>query len=114
MLAMYFGNWDYWELRAKVTFDMDARLIIVNPNVTVLDVKVDIYSRWKDWLLLETNTKSTQAMRTIGGDATVTGQFAGDIYFMVNNWQIQFDPSTTSISGSIFSDDFDTPLIDFN
>lgn len=114
MLALFYGHWDYWELRADVTFDMVNRLIIVNPNVTSLDIKQDVYSRWKDWMSISDNAKAPQAIRTIGGDATVSGQFAGDLYFMVNNWRIQYDPSITAISGAIFSDDYDTPMIDFD
>lgn len=114
MLALFYGQWDYWELRADVTFDLVDRLVIVNPNVTEIDVKIDIYSRWKDWMVVNDNSKSTQAIRSIGGDATTQGQFAGDLYFMINNWRIQYNPSLTAISGSIFSDDYDTPMIDFD
>jgi len=114
MLSLYFGQWNYWELRDKVTFNKFSRLIIVNPGVTTLDVKTDIYSAWKRWMLVGTNNSMGQVIRSIGGDPTVAGQAAGDIYFLVNGWRLQVDLSQTSISGSMFSDDFETPMIDFN
>lgn len=44
MLTTFFGFWDYWELRHKVTFDGVNKLIEVNPGVTSLDVQRDLYS----------------------------------------------------------------------
>lgn len=113
MLALGFGFWDDWDLNDKVTFDMFRRLIIVNPDVTTLDVKADVYSAWKRWALIDNNNKIGVVVRAIGGDPT-TGVFkAGDIYFLVNGWRLQVDLGQTAILGSIFSDDFVTPLIDF-
>jgi hypothetical protein len=111
MINIYFGHWDYWELRDKVTFDMFRRLIIVNPGVTSIDVKADVYSAWKRWMVIDDNNKIGQVIRVIGGDATVSGQKAGDIYFLVNGWRLLVDLSLTAVIGSIFSDDFDSPLI---
>lgn len=112
MLAFFYGNYEYWELRDRVTFDFYNRIIVVNPEVTTLRIKEDVYSAWKRWILVEQNTgKAPAALRTTGGDPTVSGQFAGDIYFTINGWRIQLDPSRVTIIGTIFSDDFNSPLI---
>ena len=112
MLAMYYGNYDYWELQDKVTFDYFKKIIIVNPDVVALDIKSDVYSAWKRWCLVANNNQY-RAIRVIGGDATVGVEKAGDIYFLVNGWRLQVNLSITAISGVLFSDDFETPLIDF-
>lgn len=105
---------DLWLLNHKITIDGINKLIIVNSGVNLVDVKVDIYSSWKEWLLLHKRqfNKFEEAIRTIGGDPTVFGQFAGDIYFLKNGWRLQRKASV-GIIGSLFSDDFDTPSIDF-
>ena len=51
MLYGMFGQ-DYWELYHKVTFDGENKLIIINPGETDINVKRDIYSSWKEWILL--------------------------------------------------------------
>lgn len=115
-------DWDYWELRHKVTFDGDNKLIIINPDETDINVGTDIYSAWKEWLRQDMpaiddqihrydNSSYLSALRTIGGDPTSGGDFAGDIYFTINGWKILIDNGeTVNFTGSIFSDDFDTPF----
>ena len=114
MLALGFAFWEDWELNDKVTFNMFTRIITVNPNVTDLDIKADIYSASKRWLLVDDNNKIGQIVRVIGGDDTIGVFKAGDIYFLVNGWRLQVDLGQTAMTGTLFSDDFDTPLIDFS
>ena len=111
MLTTFFGHWNYWNLKDKVTFDGDNKLIIINSNVAEIDIKSDVYSAWKRWKRLRDSGKYEQAIRTIGGDPTVNALKAGDIYFLINGWRLQVDLAVTSISGSLFSDDFTTPLV---
>ena len=113
MQALGFGFWEDWALNDKVTFNMFTRIISVNEGVTTIDVKADIYSASKRWLIVDDNNKIGQVVRVIGGDATIVGQKAGDIYFLVNGWLLQIDLSKTALIGSVFSDNYDTPLIDF-
>jgi len=40
MLWNYYGYYDYWRNYHKVTFDGPNKIIIVNPNVYELDVKM--------------------------------------------------------------------------
>lgn len=104
---------DLQQLNHKVYFDGEQKLIIVNPEVTSLDVKVDIYSSWKEWVLLESRkfNKWPSAIRAIGGDPTSAGQFAGDIYFMINGWRLKRN-AAVGLTGALFSDDFNSPSID--
>ena len=105
---------EVWELGHKVTFDYYKRLIIVAPGVTSLDVKTDLYSDMKEWFLLpdRRNRKFRPPIRVIGGDDTIAGQKAGDIYFTQHGWRVVYNPSETSVSGVLFSDDFDTAWLD--
>lgn len=100
---------EQWARNHKVTFDGPNRLIIIGDGVTNIDVKIDIYSDWKEWVQLYDNSKYLPAIRTIGGDPAGDG-FAGDLYFMQNNWQIVVN-SPVDLNGILYSDDFSTPYI---
>lgn len=110
-----YGFWDLWRLYHKVTFDGANRIIRVNDGVTELDIKKDVYSDWKEWTSSMTdNAYWPPAVRTIGGDPTVSGQRAGDIYFLQNNWKLYIDLTKVRVTGILFSDDFDSAYYDFN
>lgn len=108
MYAYYYGNWDYWELRHKVTFDGPNKLIYVNEGEDEIDVQIDIYSDWKEWTLLRDNLKYLSALRVVGGDPTPTGAL-GATYFLRNGWQIQVDHAV-NFTGNLYSDDYDSPV----
>jgi hypothetical protein len=109
MLSLAFGHFDTWSLYQKVSFDPMRRLIIVNEGVTEIDVRIDIYSDWKEWYQIDDYTGQVPpALRTIGGDPTGDGIRAGDIYFLINDWKFVFDPSTVRIIGVLLSDDYET------
>lgn len=100
---------DLWTLYHKVTFDGENRLIIINDGELSIDVKVDIYSDWKEWALQRDHLKWLPAMRAVGGDPTVGGNFLGSTFFTINNWQILISDNTTFV-GNVFSDDFSSPF----
>lgn len=102
-------NQDYWLLFLKVSFDGATKLITVNDNETVIDVKEDLYSAWKNWMGTRDNLKYINAMRTVGGDPTTAGEFLGATFFVTNGWRIVLTAGVT-IEGNLFSDDFDTPF----
>ena len=103
------AQWDYWLLNHKITVDPINKHLIVSPNVTELNIKVDIFSDAKEWLMIRDNSGITfPPVRSIGGDKTVGQEFAGDIYFLQNGYRLIVDPRKTAITGSLFSDDFDT------
>lgn len=103
--------WEDWVLFHPVTFDGENKLIIVNDGVTNLSIQIDTYSSWKEWIAIRDYAKFLPALRTIGGDPTTLGQRAGDIYFTINGWRLVVDLSKTRVDGVLFSDNFDTPLL---
>ena len=111
----HFGNWDLWLNYHKVTFDGPNKLILVNEGVTELDIKSDVYSDWKEWVSTRNdNARYLPAIRSIGGDPTIAGQTAGDIYFLINGWKLYIDLTKVKVTGVLFSDNFDTAYYDFN
>lgn len=114
MLAhAYAYYWDLWTLYHKVTFDGENRIIRVNEGVTELDIKSDIYSDWKEWVkAMPDNAVWLPACRSVGGDPTVSGQTAGDIYFLINNWKLYIDLTKVKVTGVLFSDNFDSAYFD--
>ena len=114
-ITSFYGHWDYWDLYHKITVDYIHKLIFVNPDVTSFDIKVDLYSDLKEVWGLDSPTYKYRnfkpPIRVIGGDDTVAGQKAGDIYFMQHEWRVVYDPTKVAVTGVLFSDDFDTPWL---
>lgn len=105
------NNWqEDWLLYHKVVFDGINRLIIINPGEPTISVKNDIYSSWKEWARLRDNAKFLPAIRTTGGDPVGGGQFTGDSYFTINNWQV-YVSDATEINGILYSDNFPSPFV---
>jgi hypothetical protein len=105
-----YGEWTYWEEynpptyvgAQKVTFDGERKLIVVNEGEISLDVKVDLYSNWKEWSLQRDNTKWLPAFSTLGGDPITDQTFVGDTYFLENGWRVQpWQPGTSGLSGYV-------------
>lgn len=107
-------SWVYfqedWSYNHLVTFDGVNRRIYISTNVTQLDVKEDLYSSWKEWTRIRDNAKYHAAFRNIGGDPVGNGLYAGDIYFLINNWQIVVDHSI-SLVGTLYQDNNLSPYI---
>lgn len=74
---------------SKVTFDGINKLIIVDNLITELDVRTDLYSDWKEWILQSDNIKYLPALSAIGGDLISTGVYVGTTYFLENGWRIR-------------------------
>lgn len=111
MLLSLWPGWSKdWLLEHKVSFDGASRVIYVHPEVTTLNVKADLYSAWKEWTLLRDNSKFTAALRTVGGDPLGSGQFAGDMYFLINGWRVFVDHAV-SIAGVLFTEEGANPYI---
>jgi hypothetical protein len=87
----------------------------VNEGVTELDIQKDVYSDWKEWTSsIPDNAAWLPAIRSTGGDPTVDGQKAGDIYFLINNWKLYIDLTKVKVTGVLFSDNFDSAYYDNN
>ncbi len=98
---------------AKVTFDGTNRLIIINTNETEIDVSIDIYSDWKEWVLLDDNFKYTIAISAIGGDPIGGGRFLGTTFFLENDWKIRpYEGNhVLKITGNLYTRDGTSPLV---
>lgn len=118
-VAVNYGFWEFWAPYApsgesfgnhSCIFDGENKLIYVNPVITAVNVKEDVYSDWKEWALVRDNAKFLPAIRTTGGDPVGGGEFTGDVYFLINGWRIIIDHSL-NIDGVIYSDDFPSPFV---
>ncbi len=91
LLPLFYNQWDYWGLYNKVTFDGDRKRIIINDEVTDIDVKRDIYSAWKEWVLVggHLNAKYLAAIRGTGGDPLGGGTFLDGYFFLINGWKLE-------------------------
>jgi hypothetical protein len=110
LLSLWPNWWDDWSEQWAVTFDGENRRIIVNPAFSTVNVKQDIYSNWKEWVQKRDNSKFLPALRTIGGDPLGTGQFAGDLYFLTNGWQVVIDHAVM-VDGVLYHDDGIPPFV---
>ena len=118
-----YGNWQFWSDydpangrwgNQKCTFDGSNKIIFVNEGVTEINIQQDVYSAWKEWSQYENNVQFDPAVRATGGDPLGNGQFAGDIYFLTNDWKLRIDVTKTTVDGTLFSDDFPTAYYDFS
>jgi len=118
--------WRQWNRFGKVTFDGKSRLITINPYVSELSVREDIYSPWKRWVVQESNIRHDFALRATGGSHVGSGFNLTETFFLINGWRIKCDwanypivhmvsvgtaipqPRTLSITGNIFVDAPDT------
>lgn len=98
---------------AKVTFDGDNRLIIVNNGETSINVNVDIYSEWKAWLLASDNIKYPIAVSAIGGDPIGGARYLGTTFFLENGWKIRpYEGNhALSIDGNLYTRDESSPFV---
>ena len=94
----------------KVTFDGAVKLIIVDEDITALDVQADLYSTWKEWVQMDSNAKYLAALRTVGGDPTVGVKSVAPYFFLMNGWKIRpYEGNhTLIITGNLFVDEPET------
>lgn len=113
--SINYGFWERWLNPHKVTFSGDEKIIYVNYGETVLDVKADVYSPWKEWVLSHENdnAKYEPAMRSVGGDPTVGGQFLGATFFLTNGWRMKTweGDHRLSLIGNLYTDEGQPPFI---
>lgn len=98
---------------AKVTFDGINRLIIINFGETSIDVAIDIYGDWKEWVLQNDNSKYTVAISAIGGDPIGGGRFLGSTFFLENGWKIRpYEGNhVLTITGNLYTRDGSSPFV---
>ena len=100
-----YADWSYWALYQKITIDGVNKLITVNPEVTTLNIRTELYTAWVKWLALDDNTKYLLAMRYSGLDV-IPGGFTGDVYFLTNGWKLVVDLRAVAVAGVLYSDDY--------
>lgn len=73
---------------------------------------IDIYSRWKDWML-EGNAQYFQAMSAVGGDPITVILSLGGTFFMENDWKIRpyEGNQELEIVGNLYTRDGSNPVI---
>lgn len=118
MLGYFGGFWEGWLNPHKVTFDGLNKLILINPGVTYLDIKEDIYSDWKEWVTYYNgeNAKWAPAMRSVGGDPITQDLSLGSTFFLLNGWRIKPWDGHTSIHlyGNLYVDEGGSPIVPDN
>jgi hypothetical protein len=89
----------------QATFDGDT-LTIQLPSIGSYNVESEIYSAWKEWVLLGDNAKYPIAFDTTGGDVISDGQKIASYFFCRNDngWRIQAPPSNGEVvvKGNLF------------
>ena len=118
MTTIRYGTWWDWlpaneggYPNQKVAFDGPTRTIFVNEGVTVLDVKEDLYSAWKEWNVAAQETPQPRvwdkAFTAVGGDPITEDRDLGVTYFLENGWRIQPFASkssyTLTIEGNLYT-----------
>jgi hypothetical protein len=115
--STYYGYWDYWNFYHKVTFDGPNKLILINDGVTEIDVRIDLYSDWKEWMLGHDGivpARYLEAVTNIGGQDLPGARVVGSTFFLTNGWRIK--PYSGSyrltVTGNLYTDEGDTPFVD--
>ena len=126
-IHLNYNNWQFWRdsdgpnyaygggdlafSGQKVTFDGYTKIIYVNEGVTELDVKQDIYSAWKEWVLVSPEEPSGGnwpiAITAIGGEPLNDTLNVGSTFFLENGWRIQpyesRAPYIITVNGNLFT-----------
>lgn len=75
---------------AIVTFDGVNKIITEISALGDNELNViEIYSEWKEWVLLSDNAKFLSAFSVVGGDAITSVQNLGSTFFLENGWRIR-------------------------
>jgi hypothetical protein len=94
------------------TFSPTTKIINVNAGVTAFTAK-ELYSYWKEWLLVGDNSKWIQAMSTVGGEEIGGGQSIAPYYFVINGWKVrpQEASHTLTVSGNLLGEGGGSPYV---
>jgi len=106
LITLFNGDFEYWDLKHKVTFDGENKLILINTGETILNVEIDIYSDWKEWSRVRDNTKFEQALTVVGGDPSTGGDRLEPTFFLINGWKIRTweGDHNLLVNGNLFTD----------
>lgn len=111
----YGNNWNWDPVigypNQKVTFDAFKKIIYVSEGVRELDVKIDVYSAWKEWYLSSPEypyaSASETAISAIGGEPLNDTLNVGSTFFLENGWRIQPFPENEAylltVTGNLYT-----------
>lgn len=114
LMTHVFHQNDLWVLNHNVTYDGIEKLMTVNPGVSALDIRADLYSNWIEWIALRDYSKFLLGMRFTGLDPMGGSNFTGDTYFLQNGWKLIVDITKVKVTGVLLSDNYDTAYYDQN
>lgn len=100
-------------MAAKLTYDTNNKLFILNNGVTALDVVVDLYSDAKeDWLSDTLLNKFRFPLVAIGGQAIGGGQVISPYIMLRYGWKIRPHEAdhTLTVAGNLITNDESTPF----
>lgn len=98
---------------ADALFDGINKFITL-PGIGDFDAQVNLYSAWKEWVVLGDNSKYLPAFDTTGGDQVGADQEIAPYFFCRNDlgWRIKMPAANGEIvlAGNLFPRDPSTPL----
>ena len=94
------------------SFDGINKIITITNGTTSISA-TELYSEWKEWLLINDNLKFLPAFRTVGGDPIGSGLYVSSYYFLMNGWRIRpYEGNhTLNVSGNLYVDGGGSPFI---
>jgi len=91
-----------------ITFDGPNKLIIFGFGDVEIDA-IDMYSLWKEWVLIDDNSKFLNAFTTAAGDPIGAGQTISPYFFLntTDGWKIRphENDHELKINGNLYSID---------
>lgn len=97
------------------SFDGTNLVITLDSGVIEVDVETDLYSDWKEWFKIGTNSRYPLAFRTFGGDALTATVDAGAYFVFRNNsgWRIRpaEEDATVLMIGNLAPEDSTLPIL---
>jgi hypothetical protein len=83
-------------------FDGETRIITLTSGTISVSL-VDLYSKWKEWVRTNNNSKYFQAFGTVGGDPIdiVAGTRVPLYLFLLNGWRIRPQAANHTLSVSL-------------
>lgn len=96
----------------KFTFVPSQKLVVVSPGVTNFSAS-ELYSRWKEWVILPGNGGFSPVFSVVGGDPLGGGIFVASYFFLLNGWKIRPQEAnhTLTISGNLSTEDGSNPVL---
>lgn len=107
-------NWAQWLLYHKAIFDGPNKLIFIDPSVATINVREDLYSAWKEWMIVSEQAGSAMkwaaAFSTVGGEPLPGDRNLGRTFFLINGWRIFLDHGI-EFTGNLFTEEGESPFI---